>query len=47
MPTTPYIVCVDVSKAFDNVDVRKLLDIVEPLLLSPEYLIVKYAEVSS
>lgn len=41
----PYIVSVDVSRAFDNVDVDLLLGIVEPLLRSPEYLILKYTEV--
>ena len=42
----PYIVSVDVSRAFDNVDADLLLGIVEPLLRSPEYLIIKYTEVS-
>lgn len=41
----PYIVSVDVSRAFDNVDADLLLGIVEPLLRSPEYLILKYTEV--
>lgn len=41
----PYIVSVDISRAFDNIDADKLLGIIEPLLRSPEYLIVKYAEV--
>ncbi len=41
----PYIVSVDVSRAFDNIDADMLLGIIEPLLRSPEYLIVKYAEV--
>ena len=43
---TPYIVSVDVSRAFDNVDAEVLLGIVEPLLRCPEYLIVKYSEVT-
>ncbi|KAL3137379.1 hypothetical protein ABBQ32_006906 [Trebouxia sp. C0010 RCD-2024] len=42
----PYIVSVDVSRAFDNVDVDLLLGIVEPLLRSPEYLILKYTELA-
>lgn len=41
----PYIVSIDVSRAFDNIDAGKLLRIVEPLFQSQEYLIVKYAEV--
>lgn len=41
----PYIVSVDVSRAFDNVDASLLLSIVEPLMRSPEYLIIKYTEV--
>lgn len=41
----PYIVSVDVSRAFDNVDADLLLGIVEPLLRSPEYLIIQYIEV--
>lgn len=40
-----YVVSVDVSRAFDNVDADLLLGIVEPLLRSPEYLILKYTEV--
>ena len=43
--TAPYIVSVDVSRAFDNIDAGMLLGIVEPLLRSPEYLIIKYSEV--
>ncbi|KAK9817956.1 hypothetical protein WJX72_004857 [[Myrmecia] bisecta] len=42
---TAYIVSVDVAKAFDNVNVEKLLSIVELLLQRPDYLVVKYAEV--
>ena len=41
----PYIVSVDVSRAFDNVDANLLLSIAEPLMRSPEYLIIKYTEV--
>ena len=41
----PYIVSVDVSRAFDNVDANVLLGIAEPLMRSPEYLIIKYTEV--
>jgi len=43
--TAPYIVSVDVSRAFDNIDAGMLLGIIEPLLRSPEYLIIKYSEV--
>lgn len=43
----PYIVSVDVSRAFDNIDADMLLGIVEPLLRSPEYLIIKYSEVGA
>ena len=48
MPGTleaPYIVSFDVSRAYDNVDVAQLLQLVEPLLQQPNYLMVKYAEV--
>jgi len=45
--TAPYIVSVDVSRAFDNIDASMLLGIIEPLLHSPEYLVIKYSEVSS
>ena len=45
--TAPYIVSVDVSRAFDNIDAGMLLGIIEPLLRSPEYLIIKYSEVCS
>ena len=41
----PHIVSVDVSRAFDNIDAGMLLGIIEPLLRSPEYLIIKYSEV--
>lgn len=43
----PYIVSIDVSRAFDNIDAKKLLRLVEPLFQSQEYLIVKYAEAST
>lgn len=42
----PYIVTVDVSKAFDAVHVEKLLQLATPLLQSSHYLMVKYAEVT-
>lgn len=45
-PVVPYIVSFDVSRAFDNVDVAQLLLLVEPLLQQPQYLMVKYTEVS-
>ncbi len=41
----PYLVSADVSRAFDNVDAGKLIGIVEPLLRSQEYLIIKHMEV--
>ncbi|BDA46320.1 probable telomerase reverse transcriptase [Coccomyxa sp. Obi] len=41
----PYLVSADVSRAFDNVDADKLINIVEPMLRSQEYLIVKHMEV--
>ena len=40
-----YIVSADVSRAFDCVDVERLLRVTEPLLSSPEYLLVKHVEV--
>lgn len=42
----PHIVTVDVSKAFDAVNVEKLLQIATPILQSSQYLMVKYSEVS-
>ncbi|KAH7621700.1 putative Telomerase reverse transcriptase [Nannochloris sp. 'desiccata'] len=41
----PYIVSVDVSRAFDHVDVATLLDLVTQLLQSEKYLVVKYSEI--
>ncbi len=41
----PYVVTVDVSKAFDAVLVEKLLQIAMPILQSSQYLMVKYSEV--
>lgn len=41
----PYIVSIDVSRAFDHVDVNTLLDIVAPLLQSDQYLVLKYTEI--
>ena len=35
----------DVSRAFDSINVSRLLDLVEPLLRQREYLLVKYVEV--
>lgn len=43
----PYIVSADVSRAFDHVSVEKLIDIVDPLLHSQEYLIIKHVEVGT
>lgn len=44
-PAEPYIVTVDVSRAFDAVCVDRLLKIASPVLQSSQYLMVKYAEV--
>ena len=44
-PPAPYIVSFDVSRAFDSVNLSRLLDLVEPLLRQREYLLVKYVEV--
>lgn len=44
-PPRPYIVAVDVSRAFDHVDVATLLHLVEGLLQCEEYLVLKYSEV--
>lgn len=41
----PYVVCVDVSRAFDNIDVATLMGVVSNLLTSEEYTILKYTEV--
>lgn len=41
----PYAVCVDVSRAFDNVDVSTLLGIISELLTAEEYTIVKFTEI--
>ena len=46
-PPAPFIVSFDVSRAFDCVNVSRLLDLVEPLLRQREYLLVKYVEVRS
>ena len=40
-----FLVSADVSQAYDSIDVAKLMDIIEPLLKSPQYLIMKHAEV--
>ena len=41
-----HLISADVSQAYDSIDVSKLMSIVEPLLKSPHYLIMKHAEVS-
>jgi hypothetical protein len=41
-----YVVSVDVSRAFDHVDLPTLLRLVEPLLTHDRYLVYKYAEVT-
>lgn len=40
-----FLVSADVSQAYDSINVAKLMDITEPLLKSPQYLIMKHAEV--
>lgn len=40
----PYIVSADIAKAFDSVSIPKLLSIVEPLLASPQYMLLRYCE---
>ena len=42
-----YVVAADVSRAFDGVDIDRLLRIAEPLLRAPEYVLVKHVEVGS
>ena len=42
----PYIVSVDITRAFDNINVSKLMQLVEPLFQCERYLLVKYQEVS-
>ena len=43
----PLMVSVDISRAFDHVDVNLLLDLVSKVFTSEEYLIVKYSEILS
>ena len=45
-PLEPFLVTVDVSKAFDGININRLLLIARPVLRNLEYLMVKYAEVS-
>lgn len=45
-PLQPYVVSVDVSRAFDSVNIPRLLQLVEPLFRRPEYLMVRYSEVT-
>ena len=44
-PPQLFLVSADVSQAYDSINVDKLLSIIEPLLKSPHYLILKHAEV--
>ena len=44
-PPQLFLVSADVSQAYDSISVDKLLSIIEPLLKSPHYLILKHAEV--
>ena len=41
----PHAVCVDVSRAFDNVDVGTLLSMISSLITSEEYIIFKFTEI--
>ena len=41
-----HLISADVSQAYDSIDISKLMSIVEPLLKSPHYLIMKHTEVS-
>ncbi|GAX76318.1 hypothetical protein CEUSTIGMA_g3764.t1 [Chlamydomonas eustigma] len=41
-----YIVSVDISRAFDSIDIQRLLSIVEPAIKSPSYSMIKYCEVT-
>ena len=45
LPALPYIVSADISRAFDAVDAGVVLDLIAPLLQSPEYLVLRYVEV--
>lgn len=42
-----HLISADVSQAYDSINVSKLMSIVEPLLKSPHYLIMKHVEVST
>ena len=42
-----YLISADVSQAYDSIHVSKLMSIVEPLLKSPHYLIMKHVEAST
>ena len=44
-PPQLFLVSADVSQAYDSINVDKLLSIIEALLKSPHYLILKHAEV--
>ena len=41
----PPAVSVDITRAFDHVDIPLLLSLVEPLLRHEQYLVLKYSEV--
>jgi telomerase reverse transcriptase len=41
----PHAVCVDVSRAFDNVDVRTLMSVISSLITAEEYTIFKFTEI--
>lgn len=44
-PSLLHAVSVDVTRAFDNVDIPLLLSLVEPLLRNDAYIVLKYQEV--
>jgi hypothetical protein len=44
-PLTPYIISVDVARAFDCIDAEKLTPLLGGLLQFPDYTLVKYVEV--
>lgn len=43
----PYLVTVDIKRAFDAVDIKKLVALAQPILQSSQYLMVKFSEVDT
>ena len=43
----PYLVTVDIKRAFDAVDIDKMVALAQPILQSSQYLMVKFSEVPS